>query len=617
MPSEADERITAADLPEPCAALLRTVVKRTRLWPSEKTDVAAELIDHVADALAAERAPEQIVADFGNPTAAAKLIRRSRKRQRHPIARSVAAATRGLGIAVLTVVVVYAGLAVRFFVAEPSITTNYIAMLSEDRPDPASLDVDGMLPHQHYNTARLLWYDFVEDQKQLLQATSDDARTDTENPLDVGPNHPEFAAVESKVRSLRPLLDQVQRSAAMPDHGTPFATDIITPNTADRSLPIAERLNRFAPMPEDPADQQPLYDVLLPHLGDMRRCSMLLGFDARLALDDNQPDAAIQRWFAMLDLAEQSQRDGYLISSLVALAIHSMTVEEITQGLAEHESRFTDAQLVDLAHRLAPTRSSALFIDLSMERLMLEDVLQRTFTDDGNGNGTITLDGLNTILKLSRAVPNSGSVADLAWNGSLEDTVVFATLPASPAFVADRRAQRQIMVEYYDRLQAATQRKPYERRDPRDHNELIDVAFKDLDGPLAHSRYIIPRVFMPATGKAFNSLHLSRTRLDATLLALAAESYRRDHNSYPNSIDQLVPRYLPAVPDDPFNPDMPLLYQLVTDRPMIYSVGENGADDGGKPTLDPDGEHVPHRLWARYGGGIPYEGDWILYPPAD
>ena len=165
MPSEADERITAADLPEPCAALLRTVVKRTRLWPREKADVARELIDPVPAALAAEQSSDQIVEQFGNAADAAKLIRRSRKRQRHPIARGISAAARSVVIATLIVIIAYAGLTARLLLAKPTIATNYIATINQGRPDPASLEVDGMLPHQHYNVARILWNDFVADRQ--------------------------------------------------------------------------------------------------------------------------------------------------------------------------------------------------------------------------------------------------------------------------------------------------------------------------------------------------------------------------------------------------------------------------------------------------------------------
>ncbi|MEL6797475.1 MAG: hypothetical protein AAFO89_11715, partial [Planctomycetota bacterium] len=466
MPSEADERINAADLPEPCAALLRTVVKRTRLWPSEKADVAAELIDHVTDALAAEQSPEQIVADFGNPTTAAKLIRRSRTRQRHPIARSLAAAARGIVITTLLVIFAYAGLTARLLLAKPTIANNYIATINQGRPDPASLEVDGMLPHQHYNTARILWDDFVADQQERILTETDaseEMQRAVDNPLSIDREHPDFEAVSNKVRSLRPLLERVTRAAAKPDHGTPYATEFTTTDSADSTLPVHERLNTFAQMPDNPAEQEPLYNVLLPQLGDMRICTMLLGFDARLALHDAEPEIAVARWLAMLDLAEQSQTDGYLISSLVALSIHGSAVQEIKRGLADHAERLTEPQLVTLAHRLAGSRSSTLYIDLRMERMMLDDLLQRTFTDNGNGNGTITIAGLNTILELSGS--NSRNVADLAWNGSPEDTLFFASLPASPALVADRKTQRRLMLEHYDSLEAATQRRPHENHE--------------------------------------------------------------------------------------------------------------------------------------------------------
>jgi len=48
-----------------------------------------------------------------------------------------------------------------------------------------------------------------------------------------------------------------------------------------------------------------------------------------------------------------------------------------------------------------------------------------------------------------------------------------------------------------------------------------------------------------------------------------------------------VPTYLETVPTDPFTGD-PLRYKLIEGGCAIYSVGEDGADDGGTP-LTPDG----------------------------
>ena len=68
-------------------------------------------------------------------------------------------------------------------------------------------------------------------------------------------------------------------------------------------------------------------------------------------------------------------------------------------------------------------------------------------------------------------------------------------------------------------------------------------------------------------------------------VALAAERYRISNGEYPEEWSDLVPEWLPEVPEDVWaNPGTKLRYQLdADDRPVIYSVGENGVDDGGVP----------------------------------
>jgi hypothetical protein len=72
------------------------------------------------------------------------------------------------------------------------------------------------------------------------------------------------------------------------------------------------------------------------------------------------------------------------------------------------------------------------------------------------------------------------------------------------------------------------------------------------------------------------------TTLTRTAAALAA--WRADQPAglpaYPERLDDLVPRYLPAVPIDPFA-DMPLIYERRGDGYLLASVGQNGVYDGG------------------------------------
>jgi hypothetical protein len=72
--------------------------------------------------------------------------------------------------------------------------------------------------------------------------------------------------------------------------------------------------------------------------------------------------------------------------------------------------------------------------------------------------------------------------------------------------------------------------------------------------------------------------------LRATEVVLALRLHQADHDGrLPETLDELVPAYLPAVPRDPFaRTDAPLCYRKDGTEWTVYSVGPNGADDGGR-----------------------------------
>jgi hypothetical protein len=62
------------------------------------------------------------------------------------------------------------------------------------------------------------------------------------------------------------------------------------------------------------------------------------------------------------------------------------------------------------------------------------------------------------------------------------------------------------------------------------------------------------------------------------------------HSAYPEILDALVPQYLDKIPLDLIG-GQPLHYRRADDgKFLLYSVGWNETDDGGKP--DPDGDRV-------------------------
>jgi hypothetical protein len=95
------------------------------------------------------------------------------------------------------------------------------------------------------------------------------------------------------------------------------------------------------------------------------------------------------------------------------------------------------------------------------------------------------------------------------------------------------------------------------------------------------------------------ALLTGHARLRCALIALAAERYRRQHAAWPQSLADLVPQYLKAVPLDPFD-GKPLRYRRTDSGAVGYSVGEDAHDDGGDLNRPPNGgapRDIVFTLW--------------------
>jgi len=83
-------------------------------------------------------------------------------------------------------------------------------------------------------------------------------------------------------------------------------------------------------------------------------------------------------------------------------------------------------------------------------------------------------------------------------------------------------------------------------------------------------------------------------------VACALERHRLATGSYPEKLDGLTPRFIDRLPPDPVNGE-PLKYRRdAPDRFILYSVGANLKDDGGRVDVDDLGR-------IRNRG----QGDWV------
>lgn len=93
--------------------------------------------------------------------------------------------------------------------------------------------------------------------------------------------------------------------------------------------------------------------------------------------------------------------------------------------------------------------------------------------------------------------------------------------------------------------------------------------------------------------------YLTRAQIsnEQLLVALALQAYKAESGYYPKSIQELVPRYLEKLPDDSFAFKGTYKYYRNGADYVLYSVGPDGIDDGGKPAYDHSPGLPGHYYW--------------------
>ncbi|HEX4611062.1 MAG TPA: hypothetical protein VH092_22925, partial [Urbifossiella sp.] len=88
-------------------------------------------------------------------------------------------------------------------------------------------------------------------------------------------------------------------------------------------------------------------------------------------------------------------------------------------------------------------------------------------------------------------------------------------------------------------------------------------------------------LMMPAAGKVLDAADRTRQAQDNVQTAFALAQYQRATGRFPPTLDALAPDYLPHAPLDLFT-GRPLVYRPGPAGYLLYSVGINGTDDGGR-----------------------------------
>ncbi len=318
---------------------------------------------------------------------------------------------------------------------------------------------------------------------------------------------------------------------------------------------------------EFPGAEGGFFDLTLPELARARTFARARAASIRIAAEADDWTAVEQAWSELLELASALSHDPMLLSHLVAQAISVLAAKELNWVMVERE--------VDeaIAQRLLQSMGDGeilapLELALEGERLMFYDLIQRTFTDDGGGDGTLMIDALARV----------GDVENTFVTGA-EGIKPLATLAGSMF------AGRAETLREFDRFMDAAVR---QTRGSREEAEADLEFLRDFQSELSN-RQIFLRLLLPVLDRPLEMRRVWRSWMNATRILIAIELYEARHGSLPASLDDLVPECLTEIPRDEVS-GLPFSYVLRTPTPddprrlLLYSIGLDHQDNGAAET---------------------------------
>lgn len=605
-----DELLAAANLPAPIPARITAIVRATRLWKSERADIARELIAHAHDALSAGRSPDDTADSLGDPATIAKLLRRSTRRKRPWHWQARHRTLQALAIALLAMIGTYTILFIRFNTGSPSITHNYLAELNE-RNDAYTEDQKAL---PAFEALHLAWSPQV---RQLYEIDAEYRKAEglTDQPQNITafehypyatPDMPLYDRLLEAHASVQPQLDAVITATSLPTLGILYSDrrEEITHENGAYSI-------RVLPPSDNPALSAPVIEVVLPWIGQAKSISQLLAFDALLAALGNDSERAHGSLTALFDTVRLLAHEHALITSLVAIACQTLGENMVLHILHHHPGILDETQLTALAHTLGASARAAREVDLETEHMMFYDLLQRSFTDNGHGDGRLTPEGVRIIHMYSSVEfdpndPPPGPSLTTRLSGPI-------TMPIQ----GSRRHQREMhdrMMSYIHRALSAPPHRLEELGPDSEYRRLIDQL-------RTNPRYMFLSYLSGALDRVPATAHQSHAHTNATLTTIALHIHHQRTGRWPDTLAELTPHLLPTIPEDPFDPGQPIKYRLIDGTPHVYFVGANAQDNHATRPTDRDRRDVSS-LERRYMQGrtnpspLPTDrGDWVIFPP--
>jgi len=307
---------------------------------------------------------------------------------------------------------------------------------------------------------------------------------------------------------------------------------------------------------------------LLPWLATIKRCAQFLQLRILVELEAGQSEAALADMKLLFRVTDSVLKQPFLISQLVRIAMTAICIQPIYEGLAQH--RWSDAQLVELEQVLAGQDYLADY-EFAMRGEKMTAVatfekqrLTREMKYDDDSSGT------NKIVTVSfRFMPSAYFYQNKLAFAQMDDRFIMPLVDLTNRVVAPAALRKTL--------------------------EALQAQMKHCFWPYKAQAVMA----LPAISACVMKVARIQSQVDLARTACALERFRLAHGNYPETLAALAPQFIENLPHDIIN-GQPLHYRRTDDgRFVLYSVGWDETDDGGKI------------FFTKTGSVDNKKGDWV------
>lgn len=296
--------------------------------------------------------------------------------------------------------------------------------------------------------------------------------------------------------------------------------------------------------------------ITFPHLARMRDCARMLVLRSEVQAADGRIDEAVESCAMILRMSQHVQEDPTIIGQLVGYSMNKHAVGALERVLSEGDPTTETCQ--GLFDQIADMDQ----VGTSMRAMQGEVVVCGVRLFDGLRRGTVTG---GELLGLEGAASPPSPSEQAGWR--------VAQGIARALINLDEIAYLGVMQEYMEALG-----RPWPESNQR--LEAMDFSYATT-GRLRFPPKLLTGMLVPVFSRVAWSRDESIARLGAAQIALALKAYAAESGRYPDSLAELEAGGW-QLPIDPFSQE-PFFYRLEGNGFVVWSVGQDMDDDGGRP----------------------------------